>query len=247
MAFNMPAVDAGPRNGTSTIGRSGVGEIIKLTTSDGVTINAYKAHPEGTPKAGVVVIHEVFGLNNWIRGVVDRYAGAGYLAVCPATMDRAEPGYVTDDYSQATFAKVGRLMQKMDPAKTMLDVEAAIREVASAGKVGITGFCFGGAVTWRAAHAGMGLAAASGYYGGGIPNYIELKPAIPLEMHYGDHDHGIPLEQIEQLRARYPQVPIYIYPCDHGFANSDRPGNYDKDSAEKAWARTQEFFATHLS
>jgi carboxymethylenebutenolidase len=224
-----------------------VGEHIKLKTSDGVTIGAYRAVPAGKPKAGIVVVKEVFGLNRWIRSVVDQYAADGYLAVCPSTLDRVEMGYVTDDYSPATFAKVGELMKAHQPELVRHDVEAAIKEVSSAGKVGITGYCFGGAASWRAANLGMGLSAASGYYGGGLQRYIDLKPSIPIEMHYGDKDTGIPVEQVEELRKRYPEVPIYLYPAAHGFCNADRPNNFDAESCKKAHARTMAFFAKHLA
>ena len=128
----------------------------------------------------------------------------------------------------------------------MLDVAAAIEAAKAAGKVGITGYCFGGAVSWRAAHHGMGLSAASGYYGGGVPNYIDLAPAIPLEMHYGDQDKGIPLEQIEALKARYPDVGIHVYAAGHGFCNSDGASNFNEAACSKASARTLDFFRKHL-
>jgi carboxymethylenebutenolidase len=225
-----------------------LGERIKLTASDGFELNAYEAIPEGVaPKAAVVVIGEVWGLNRFVRGIVDRLALHGYLAVSPATFDRVELGYESEDYGPSGFAKIGELFKSFDRSLVPLDVAAAIQRVAHAGKVGITGFCFGGATAWRSAHAGMGLSAASGYYGGGLPDYIDLAPAIPTEMHYGGHDHGIPLEQVEALRARYPGVPVYLYPADHGFMNHDRTANFEPVSAEKAWNRTLDFFAKHLS
>ena len=218
-----------------------------LTASDGFTLNAYTAAPEGKARGGVVVIQEVWGLNNFVRSVVDRYARHGYLAVAPAMFDRVEFGYESENYAPEQFAVIGELMKKFDPATALLDVDAAVRAASVAGKVGITGFCFGGAISWRAAHAGLGLSAASGYYGGGIPNYVDLEPQMPLEMHYGDKDTGIPLEQIEALRARHPDVGVYLYPAVHGFCNSDRPSNFDEASCKKASARTLEFFHTHLA
>ena len=223
-----------------------MGDRIKLKASDGFTFNGYKAAPAGKPKGGVVVIQEVWGLNRWVRSEVDRYAAEGYLAVAPAIMDRVEPGYESEDYGQTGFAKIGELMKAFRQETLLPDVEAAVKEVASAGKVGITGYCFGGTTSWRAAHAGLGLSAASGYYGGGVPNYIDLAPKIPIEMHYGEKDTGIPLDQIDALRKRYPDVPIYLYPAVHGFCNADRPDHYDAASAHKANARTLEFFAKHL-
>ena len=223
-----------------------MGERIKLKANDGFVLNAYKGAPVGRPKAAVVLIQEVWGLNRWIRSEVDRYAAAGYLTVAPAIMDRVELGYESEDYGQSGFAKIGELMKSFKQETAVFDVKAAVKEVASANKVGITGYCFGGALSWRAAHLGLGLSAASGYYGGGLLSYIDAAPTIPIEMHYGDRDNGIPVEQVEQLRKRYPQVPVYLYPAGHGFCNADRPGNYDAESCKKANARTLDFFAKHL-
>ena len=79
-----------------------------------------------------------------------------------------------------------------------------------------------------------------------MPNYIDLEPKVPLEMHFGDMDKGIPLEQVEQLKARHPSVDIYVYPGDHGFCNSDRPSNFNEAACTKASARTLAFFHKHL-
>jgi carboxymethylenebutenolidase len=223
-----------------------MGERIKLTASDGFILNAYRAEPTRPAKAAVVVIQEVWGLNRWTRSEVDRYAAEGYVAVAPAIMDRVEPGYESEDYGPSGFARIGELMKAFKPETLLLDVEAAVKNVAQTGKVGITGYCFGGRTAWLAAHAGLGLAAASGYYGGGVPTYLDLAPKVPLEMHFGGEDTGIPTDQIEALRQRHPNVPIYLYPAGHGFCNRDREDHYHAKSAHLANARTLEFFAEHL-
>lgn len=224
-----------------------MGEFVTLTTEDNTKLRAYRAVPAGKPRGGVVVLQEIFGVNHQIRSAADRLAALGYLAIAPAVQDRAMPGFETDDYSPETFGKAREFIGAFKLDLALLDIKAAIAEAATAGKVGITGYCFGGMLTWRAAHAGMGLSAASGYYGGGVPNYIDAAPQIPLEMHYGDRDAGIPLEQVEQLRARYPQVPIYLYAADHGFFNDERKPSFDAAAATVAFARTAEFFARHLA
>jgi carboxymethylenebutenolidase len=223
-----------------------MGERLTITASDGFVLNACRARPEGPVRGGVVVIQEVWGLNNWIRSVVDRYAAHGYLAVAPAMFDRIDYGYESENYGPEQFAVIGEMMKRFDHKSAMLDVAAAVEAASEAGKVGITGYCFGGAVSWRAAHHGMGLSAASRYYGGGVPNYIDLAPSIPLEMHFGDQDKGIPLEQIEALKARYANVGIHVYPAGHGFCNSDRPASFDEAACTKASARTLAFFRQHL-
>lgn len=223
-----------------------MGERIKLTASDGFTFNAYRAAPEGRPRGGVVVIQEVWGVNNWIRSVADRYARHGFLAVAPAMFDRVDMGYESENYGQDQFVVIGEMMKKFDNDSAILDAEAAIKAAAAAGKVGITGYCFGGRITWMAAHHGLGLSAGSGYYGGGIQNYIDKAPKIPLEMHYGDQDKGIPLEQVEALKAKYPEVGVHVYAADHGFCNSDRAEKFNETACKKASARTLEFFHQHL-
>jgi carboxymethylenebutenolidase len=203
-----------------------MGERFKLKASDGFELNAYRARPDGKPRGGVVVIQEVWGLNNWIRSVVDRWARHGFLAVAPAMFDRVEYGYESDNYGQDQFVIIGGLMKKFDQDKALLDVESAVKAADEGGKVGIT--------------------AGSGYYGGGVPGYIDLMPKIPLEMHYGSKDKGIPLEQVEDLKKRHPKVDIYVYDGDHGFCNSDRPDHFDEPSCTKASARSLAFFHKHL-
>ncbi len=223
-----------------------MGEKVTLTTSDDFALGAYVARPEGRPRGGVVVIQEVWGVNNWVRAVTDRFARHGYLAVAPQMFDRMQRDFESENYGPDHFPIVGELMKGFDNANAMRDVEAAVQAAAEAGKVGITGYCFGGRMSWIAAHHGLGLSAASGYYGGGVPNYIALEPRVPLEMHFGDRDKGIPLEQIEELKARWPQVDVYVYAADHGFCNSDRTEKFDEAACKKASARTLDFFRKHL-
>ncbi|MGN6685625.1 MAG: dienelactone hydrolase family protein [Devosia sp.] len=224
-----------------------MGERIRLTAADGHAGMGYRAAPEGKARGGVVVIGEVWGVNSWVREVVDRFARHGYLTVAPNLFDRLKPGFESEDYAAGSvYSTMAEQMKSFSFATALLDVEAAVKAAAEGGKVGITGYCFGGATTWRACHAGLGLSAGSGYYGGGIPNYIDLEPQVPLEMHYGDKDSGIPLEQIEALKARHPNVSVYTYDAGHGFCNSDRPDKFDEASCKKASARTLEFFHKHL-
>jgi carboxymethylenebutenolidase len=220
---------------------------LTLTSADGFKFNAYRADPEGKPRGGVVVIHEVWGVNKWVRSVADRFARHGYLAVAPNLLDRVAFGFESEDYAAGSaYATMADKMKTFDFKAALGDVAATVAAAAEGGKVGITGYCFGGAVTWRAAHLGLGLAAASGYYGGGVANYVDLEPRVPLEMHYGDSDAGIPLEQIEALKKRHPNVGVHVYHAGHGFCNSDRPDKFNEDACKKASARTLEFFRKHL-
>jgi hypothetical protein len=104
-----------------------MGERITIAASDGFILNAYRAVPEGTPRGGVVVIQEVWGLNHWVRSVVDRFARHGYLAVAPAMFDRVQFGYESDNYGPEQFVVIGELMKKFDHGTALLDVAAAIQ------------------------------------------------------------------------------------------------------------------------
>ena len=125
-----------------------MGEWLKLTAEDGFELKAYRADPAGTPKGGLVIIMEIFGVNSHIRSVCDRFAEAGYSAVAPAVYDRIERdfevGYSPDDIA------AGREMKgKADWDDMVKDSRAAFRLLADEGKkVGIVGFCMGGTVAW---------------------------------------------------------------------------------------------------
>jgi len=221
-----------------------MGEWIKLKTSDGFELSAWRAEPKGTPRGGIVVIQEIFGVNHHIRSVADRLAAEGYLAIAPAVFDRVEPG-VELAYDPPGIARGMELAGKMNRENALSEVSAAIDAVKSAGKVGITGFCMGGTYTWLASAKIPGLAAAVGYYGGGILGLKDLRPLAPTMLHFGEKDGHIPVAGVRELEALHPDVPVYIYPADHGF-HCDERGSYDAPSAALAWSRTLEFFSEHV-
>lgn len=222
-----------------------MGEHINLTCKDGVTIGAYLAKPAGKPKGAVVVLQEIFGANHHIRADTDLYAAAGYLAIAPGLYDRVEPnvelGYTGDDPKKGM-----EIRAKTELPKTLMDIEAAIEAVKSAGKVGIVGYCWGGTLVFAAACNLDGLAAASSYYGGGVAAMADQKPKAPTMMHFGETDHSISMEAVEQIRQKRPDCEIHVYPAGHGF-NCDERASWHKESAELARQRTHDFFAKHLS
>ena len=222
-----------------------MGRMIDLTTEDGVTIGAYRADPPGKPKAGLVVVQEIFGVNAHIRGIADRYAEAGYLVVAPALFDRAERG-VELGYGPDALPQAFALLGKVTVEQALLDIAAAAGAAAEAGPVGLVGYCFGGLLAYLSACRLDCLNAAVGYYGGRISNYLGETPAIPLLLHFGEKDSHIPLADVERIREAHPAIPIHLYPADHGF-NCEARASYDKPSAELAFERTLHFFDTRLS
>jgi carboxymethylenebutenolidase len=221
---------------------------ITLTASDGHKLGAYLATPSGTPRGGIVVVQEIFGVNRHIRGVADRFATAGYAALAPALFDRAERDFDVG-YDEASIARgraVRRLVAYDDPQR---DTPAAVAELQRFGKVGLVGYCWGGNIAWLAAcrlaaGSGPAIAAAVGYYGGDIANLLNEMPKAPLMLHFGERDAHIPAEAVARIRAAAPTVPVYTYPAGHGF-NCDERKDYDAASADAARERTLVHFAQH--
>jgi carboxymethylenebutenolidase len=222
-----------------------VGQQVKLTASDKFQLGGYRADPAGMPKGAVAVIQEIFGVNHHIRAICDRLAGEGYVAVAPAIFDRIERNFQSG-YSPDEVTLARKFIANPDWAAMLRDTQAAIDAVKDVGPVGIIGFCLGGSIAYAAATKLSGLSAAIGYYGGVIIRFADDKPKVPNQLHFGERDAGIPLGDVETIRAKRPEVDIHTYPgAQHGF-NCDERASYDKASADIAWPRSLAFFARHL-
>lgn len=222
-----------------------MGEQIQIRAADGFTLGAYRADPAGKPKGAVVVIQEIFGVNEHIRAVTDGYAAAGYVAIAPQIFDRAEPG-VELGYGEADMQQgIALAFQKLDAALTLEDLKATVELARQSGKVGVVGYCFGGLLTWRSACDVEGVSAAVSYYGGGVAGEAGRQPRCPVMMHFGEKDAHIPLSDVEKIKAAQPDVEVFVYPADHGF-NCDHRPSYHAESAAQAKERTLKFFSEHL-
>jgi carboxymethylenebutenolidase len=213
-----------------------LGSHITLTSSDGFKLGAYRAEPTGTPKGGLVVIQEIFGVNHHIRAVCDRFAALGYVSVAPAIFDRYEPNFETG-YTPAEIEKARVYIGKADMGKMLADTQAAIDSLQSFGKVGIVGYCLGGSIAFLAATRLNGLACAIGYYGGMVAKNADEKPKVPTMLHFGETDHSIPLTDVEIVKQKRPDVETFIYPAGHGFSCDER-GSYHEASHKQALERT---------
>lgn len=222
-----------------------MGKFIDLTASDGHKFAAYVATPTGKPRGGVVVVPEIFGINAHIQAVADGYAADGFHAVAPALFDRAQRNYDTG-YSQPEIQAGVAIMQALDSAKTLLDIDAAVGEAKKGGKVGIVGYCYGGTVAWLASARTAGLACAVPYYGGGMFNLIKEQPKVPVMCNFGETDHSPTLEQAKAIVAAHPEISAHFYPnAGHGF-NCDHRASYNAEAAKLARQRTIEFFTKHM-
>jgi len=217
---------------------------VELKAADGHRLAAFRIKPEGEPRGAIVVVEEIFGVNRHIRAVASRYAGLGYLTVAPSLFDRTERG-VELAYNEEGFRRGRDLAGATTPEALMSDMTAAVQSVASAGRVGTVGYCFGGAVVWAAAANIEGLSCAVSYYGSRILSLRDQTPQVPVMMHVGEEDESFPVEQVREIAGEHDNVTLHEYEAGHGFA-CDHREHFAPQPAATALARTLAFFGEHI-
>lgn len=228
--------------------------MLAVDTLDGVeSFAAYVAEPAGTPRAAIIVIQEIFGVNQGIRQKCDRLAADGYLALAPDLFWRLEPGIQLDPDTPAQFQQALEYMGKFNQDAGVRDIEATIRAARAklgGGKVGVVGYCLGGRLAYMTA-ARTDVDASVGYYGVGLDGLLGEKHGIayPLLLHIPQEDHFVDhaaQAKIHEGLDDHPKVTIFDYPGeDHGFA-TEMGKRRSPESAELADRRTAEFFAKNL-
>jgi carboxymethylenebutenolidase len=231
---------------------------VTLTTPDG-DMDLYDVEPTGEARAAVVVVQEAFGVNPHIEDVTRRVAGAGYRAVAPHFFHRT--GDPVIEYGD--FDKIMPQFAGLSEAGVLNDIDAAIAHLGQAGfapaRIGVVGFCMGGTVAFLAS-VRRPLGAGVTFYGGGVtegrfgmPSMVDLAPELqtPWLGVFGDEDQGIPVEQVEALRAVLPGAPldtqiVRYAGAGHGFHCDMRP-DYHEEAAKDAWNRTLDWFERHLA
>jgi carboxymethylenebutenolidase len=220
-----------------------MGQSINIPTPGTQCIGGYLARAEGTPKGGVVVIQEIYGVTAHIREVADRLAAAGYTAIAPAFFDHLESGAELA-YDRGGTARGKALVDELGLDRAVQDVASAAEAIASAGRIGTVGFCWGGTVALLSAMR-LGLPSVS-YYGARNLPFLGQRPKAPVMFHFGEHDRSIPPEAIAQHRELLPQMDVHTYPAGHAF-NRDRDAHYHEASAKLAWQRTLAFLDKQLA
>lgn len=221
-----------------------MGDAIRLAASDGHAFDAYRAVPKAERKGGLVVIQEIFGINDHIRDVADRFAAAGYEAIAPALFDRVQRK-VELDYTPDGIAAGRELAAAIGWDWPVADIAAAAAALGPRGTAGAVGYCWGASWTWVAA-CRLDLGCAVCYYGRHIVDLLGETPRAPVMMHFGEDDASIPMENVDKIQAAHPDMPIHIYPgVGHGF-NCDRRADFGPEQSALALERTLGFFADHL-
>ncbi|HTG38500.1 dienelactone hydrolase family protein [Sphingomonas sp.] len=228
---------------------------INIDTLDGTEqLPAYMAEPANEPRAAVIVIQEIFGVNTGIRAKCDKLAADGYLALAPDLFWRIEPEIELDPDIPEQMQRGLDLMGRFDQDMAIRDIEAAIRaarsRISEGGKVGVVGYCLGGRLAYMTA-ARTDSDASVGYYAVGIDGLLDEARAIanPLMLHIaGDDGFVDPTTQAKMHEGLddHPKVVLHDYPGeDHGFA-TESGQRRSPMAADRADERTRAFFAEHL-
>jgi carboxymethylenebutenolidase len=216
---------------------------MKIITSphDGYALPCWFEPAQGPRRGGVVVAQEIFGITDHIREVCARFARQGYDAIAPSLYDRVEAEFHAHHDADG-IAKGIKAAEASPMNQVAADMQACIDTLG--GKAFVTGFCYGGAIAWLSAARCNGVTAASGFYGRLINRLLGDAPNAPIILHYGKNDAGIPLSEVDKVRAAYPDVPIYLYDAGHGFCR-EASHDFDAPSRDLAMERTFAFFARH--
>ncbi len=228
------------------------GKEITISAADGGEFMGYLATPESGSGPGVVVIQEIFGVNDVMRGITDSFAEAGYLALCPDIFWRQEPGIQLTDQTEEEWARAFELFNGFDLDKGVEDLDSTIETLRGlegcSGKVGTVGFCLGGRLAYLTATRTKTDAAVS-YYGVMLTEHLNETINASLILHVATEDEFVPKDQQAEVHAALDgndKVTIFDYEGqDHAFARVGGQ-HYDQASADTARERTLDHFKAHL-
>jgi carboxymethylenebutenolidase len=228
-----------------------MGEWVQIAGPDGA-FRAYVARPAGTPKAAVVAIQEIFGVNAVMRGKADWLAREGFLAVAPDLFWRIKPGIDITDQTDAEWKQAIDYMNQLDKNASVRDVQATLTWARSQGvsKVGVMGYCMGGYIAFLA-ECRTDTDASVAYHGGGIHTALGEAGGIkkPVLLHNPMKDSFIPVEALNTIRETLkdnPRVTIHEYAGqDHAFTREGGK-HYDEAAKQLADGRTIAFLKQHL-
>ena len=228
------------------------GTEITISAADGGDFMGYLATPESGSGPGVVVIQEIFGVNDVMRDITDSFAEVGYIALCPDIFWRQEPGIQLSDQTEEEWARAFELFNGFDLEKGVQDLDSTIETLRGmdgcSGKVGTVGFCLGGRLAYLTAPRTKADAAV-GYYGVMLTEHMDETISTPLLLHMATEDEFVPKEQQVEIQAALEgndKATIYVYEGqDHAFARVGGK-HFDQASADAARERTLDHFRVHL-
>jgi carboxymethylenebutenolidase len=224
-----------------------------LTVPDGQTFDGYLALPDAGRGPGLLVLQEIFGVNEYIRDVCDRLAAIGYVALAPDVFWRIEKG-VEIAHDEDGLKQAYGYISKYDWSTGISDLVLALEHLRAlpetGGRAGAIGFCFGGTTSFALACVADPDVVVS-YYGSGVPDWLDKADGVtqPTMLHFGGNDPFISTEQIDKVAAwaeGRPNVECHRYASGHAFDNHFSDMFSDPKAAAAAWANTTRFLGTHL-
>lgn len=225
-----------------------------ITTGDGSAMGAHLALPASGTGPGIVVLQEIFGVNDYLRAACARLAGLGVVAMAPDLYHRVEPG-LDIPHTEEGVQRAMAVAQGLDHGRAVADALDALDQLRArpevTGRAGAFGFCLGGSLAYEMAVAGEPDAAVC-YYGSTIPDRLDVAPRIacPVLLHFGGADPFIPLERSERVAAaadQHAHFEVHIHEgAGHAFDNHDAPMFHQPEPAARAWDITRAFLERTL-
>ncbi|MAI49343.1 MAG: hypothetical protein CMM16_02105 [Rhodospirillaceae bacterium] len=226
-------------------------QTISIAATDGSgSFETYLTGPTNAQAPAILLLHEIYGVTDWVTETADLFAEHGYRVAAPEIFWRLEPGFTADHRDPRSRDKGLGYRGMVDRDKAVDDISALIAHLKSApgcnGKIAVTGFCMGGTLTYLAATR-LKIDAAVAYYGTQIHEHLDEVSNIscPMVLHMGDKDDHVPEElaiKIRDAHAGQPDVTIHRYDAGHAFCNTHRNDHYQKEHSDLAHARTCELF-----
>lgn len=219
-----------------------MGQSISINTRHG-RISGYQARPHITPRGAIILVHEIFGVNHYIRAQADRFANYGYITVAPALFDRVHPGTELG-YDDEAVAKGRAIAEELGFNGALDGVRGTYDMLEAENRVAVVGYCWGGSVAYLA-NTRLGLPAVS-YYGGRTAPLLGERPKAPLLLHFGEDDPIIPPEDVQKHRDALSDAEIHVWPgAGHGF-DCDQRADYNAEASQQALQRTLMFLQKNL-
>lgn len=235
-----------------------------VKATDGFAVPLFVAKPKGgRPAPIIIVVHEIFGVHEWIKDICRRFAKAGYCAIAPDLFARHGDATKEADFK----VLIDTIVSKAPDAQVMADIDStyawAGQNGGDASRRGITGFCWGGRVVWLYAAHSKALDGGVAFYGRVVGKPTPLQPSSAIEEaakinapvlgQYGGKDKGIPVADLDLMKAKLkalgkaPPSDITVYPdADHGFMADYRP-SYNEAAAKAAWTATLDWFGKYVT
>ncbi len=222
-----------------------------IQAHDGHSFGGWLVVPDSGSGPGMVVIQEIFGLTDYIKGVCERLAGLGYVALAPELYSRIEPNLVLDERNPENLQRAFGAMQRLDFPQAADDAVAALEHLrrvpeVRGGRAGVIGFCLGGGIAYMVAAASDPDVAVC-YYGSAIPGALDRAPRVtcPILFHFGEADDYIDAEKrqaVERAFANHPAAEFHLHAAaGHAFDNHDSAMFSRPEAAARAWEQTTVF------